>query len=198
MTLPYLVATLAGTVVYAIFGDAGIIPGFNYAFPRLHAATELAWILFMLGLYELAKMTKDKLVAAFAAIALLDGYRLFFLQMFLGGDAVMFYDIASDVCAIAMFIVCVLMLVRARRARRYAVPAALTAFFVLFSPHWIFLVSEHATPTTDFLKSKFAADVFGVLLGEIVPVALLWIYIHSRHTSPIAEEYPPQTDQIPT
>ncbi|MGN0834541.1 MAG: hypothetical protein ACI4QA_01765 [Candidatus Spyradosoma sp.] len=72
-TLPYFVAAPAEIVARACRGDASPSSGLPESFPRLDAATTLTWMLLMVGVYEIAKRTRDGLVAAFAVLRIYVG-----------------------------------------------------------------------------------------------------------------------------
>lgn len=179
-TLPYFVAAPAGIVARACREDAPPSSGLPESFPRLDAATTLTWMLLMVGVYEIAKRARDGLVAAFAVVVLFSAFGVEFVKLIFGYDFPRAFFDETLLCHVALIVVCAWMLIRIRKVRVYALPAAIVAVIAFSSPQWISLVSDHATATTKLMTSEIVSELFSFLLTTAVPFAVLRIYVGAK------------------
>ena len=171
---PYILAEFCHEIALSFFVQEDSCVDLIGDFPRLSALESLTHILYLLGFYELAKQSRDKLIIALAAIVLIDNSYSDLTRLFTGirsyslaiVDAVMF--IAPDV-------ICIWMLIRINRVKKI-VPTVIIALVAFVFPLLVPKLSDHATPLTEFLASDAFRNVWETLLETLI-VAILGLYL---------------------
>lgn len=171
---PYILAEFCHEIALSFFVQEDSCVDLIGDFPRLSALESLTHILYLLGFYELAKQSRDKLIIALAAIVLISNFYSDLTCLFTG---ISYYSLAivDAVILIAAVVICIWMLIRINRVKKI-VPTVIIALVAFVFPLLVPKLSDHATPLTEFLASDAFLQVWGTL-PEALIVAVLGLYL---------------------
>ena len=178
--LPYVCSKFLTLCARTFFDPDGADPFMGLSvtsFSRLSALENLSLVVYVIGLYELAKCCRDKLVFAFSATAIFSFYYLDLVNVLFN---IRYCGLAVTVChlliLIAICVVCLWMLVRINRVKKIA-NAAIISAIVLIAPFVIREIPTRPTALTEFLSDETFLNFCFYIVEFIVPVVILGLYL---------------------
>lgn len=170
---PYLIATFLMLIAESVPPQDTAEHHLLYAFPRLSALANLAFLPFLIGLYRLSEISRDKLIIAFACIEILFAAQPDFLKVFFGYAFDLSTSVLELLLAIAKTTVCAWMLIRTKNLRIAAITLT-----VLLAPLLIHKMSDFATPITEFFSGEFFLRLWEYTISFVLPLSILGFYLH--------------------
>lgn len=171
---PYVLANFCLEIADSFFAPEDLYADLVGDFPRLRALKSLTYILYLLGFYELAKQTRDKLTIALTATTLTANFNSDLSSLFTGISCYC-SPIVDAAAIVAIVVICIWMLIRINRIKKI-VPTVIISFVALVFPLLIPKLSDYETPLTAFLASDAFCNVWETL-PETLIVAILGLYL---------------------